>query len=109
MTDSFLSELEVTTLALAVPCPECRAVVGRRCVNEITGEPCELAHYVREEAGLMAEVVRLREIAEAARFYVAFPDRPEVTDPNEAHDWDLEAEGRYLALRDAVLKGEVSQ
>lgn len=49
------------------------------------------------------DVTALLAIAEAAHAYVTFPERPEVSDPNEAHSWDLEAERRYYALRDAVL------
>lgn len=41
--------------------------------------------------------------AKAARDYVTFPERPESTDPNDAHSWDLEAERRYHVLRMAVL------
>lgn len=49
------------------------------------------------------DMAELLAIAEAARAYVTFPERPETTDPNAAHSWDLECERRYYALRDAVL------
>lgn len=49
------------------------------------------------------DVPALLAIVDAAQSYVTFPERPEVTDPNDAHAWDLEAECRYSALRAAVL------
>lgn len=52
---------------------------------------------------LVREAERLRAVAEAAHAYVTFPERPELTDPNEAHSWDLEAERRYFTLRDVVI------
>ncbi|GIM88862.1 hypothetical protein [Paractinoplanes toevensis] len=55
---------------------------------------------------LVAEVERLTVIADAARAYVAQPDRPEGMDPNDAHEWDCEAERRYLALQDAIQEAD---
>lgn len=63
---------------------------------------CPAGDWRAVMAELVREVERLRVITEAARAFVTFPERPEVTDPNDAHSWDLEAEGRYFALRDAV-------
>lgn len=55
-----------------------------------------------ELATVRAELERLRPIVAAARAFVTFPQRPESTDPNEAHSWDLEAEGRYQALAELI-------
>lgn len=49
---------------------------------------------------------RLRPIAEAARAFIAHPERPESMDPNDAHEWDCEGERLYHALRNAVLGEE---
>lgn len=47
-------------------------------------------------------------IVEAARAYITFPKRPEVTDPTASPSWDEKCERHYYALRDAVLGEQAS-